>query len=57
MGVYPDFFHTDARERRDQARKLVAQGVDPSENRKVQKVAKEERSANGLEVVERERFA
>lgn len=57
MGVYPDVSLKDARERRDQARKLLAQDIDPGENRKVQKAAKEERSANSLEVVAREWFA
>lgn len=57
MGVYPDVGLKDARERRDQARKLLAQDIDPGENRKVQKAAKEERSANSLEAVAREWFA
>ena len=36
LGVYPDVSLKDARDRRDQARKLVADGVDPSEHRKAQ---------------------
>ena len=54
LGVYPDVSLQDARERRDQARKLVANGVDPSANRKAQKAAKAERAANSFEVVARE---
>ncbi len=46
-----------AREKRDNARKLLAGGIDPSENRKVQKAARVEQSANSFEVVAREWFA
>lgn len=56
MGVYPDVGLADARERRDEARKLVAQGIDPGENRKAQKAARDERAANSFEVVAREWF-
>lgn len=57
MGVYPDVGLALARERRDEARKLVALGVDPAENRKAQKAAQQERSANSFEVISREWFA
>ncbi len=57
MGVYPDISLSDARERRDEARKLVANGIDPSENRKAQKSAKTERAANSFEVIAREWYA
>lgn len=57
LGVYPDVGLKEARERRDEARKLVADGVDPSENRKAQKSAKADRAANSFEVVTREWFA
>jgi integrase len=56
LGVYPDVSLKDARQRRDDARKLLADGIDPSENRKA-KFAKSERSANSFEVVAREWFA
>lgn len=54
MGVYPDVSLKDARERREAARKLLASGVDPSENRKAQKSARTERAANSFEVIARE---
>ena len=54
LGVYPDVSLKDARERRDTTRKLLANGVDPSENRKVQKTAKQYRAANSFETVARE---
>ncbi|MEY4960678.1 MAG: hypothetical protein RL610_857 [Pseudomonadota bacterium] len=57
MGAYPDISLKDARARRDEARKLLANGIDPSENRKVQKAAKVERAANSFEVIAREWFA
>lgn len=57
LGVYPDVGLKIARERREAARKLVAEGVDPSENRKAMKSAKADRAANSLEVIAREWFA
>ena len=57
FGVYPDVGLKEARERRDAARKLLADGIDPGENRKVQKAAKVERAANSFEVIAREWFA
>ncbi|MCH8041891.1 MAG: integrase arm-type DNA-binding domain-containing protein [Nitrospinae bacterium] len=57
LGVYPDVSLKGARERRDEARKLLANGTDPSENRKAKKAAKVERAANSFEVVAREWFA
>jgi integrase len=56
LGVYPDVSLKDARERRNEARKLLANEIDPSENRKAQKAAKSEREANSFEVVAREWF-
>ena len=47
----------DARDRRDDARKLLANEVDPSENRKANKATKIERAANSFEVITREWFA
>jgi integrase len=57
LGVYPDVSLKDARGRRDTARKLLADGTDPSENRKAQKSARADRAANSFEVVAREWFA
>lgn len=57
LGIYPDVGLKEARERRDEARKLLADGVDPSDNRKAAKSAKVERAANSFEVVAREWFA
>ena len=54
LGAYPDTGLKDAREKRDAARKLLAAGVDPGEQRKAAKAAGEERAANSFEVVARE---
>lgn len=54
MGVYPDVPLAKARERRDEARKLLADGIDPSEHRKATKTARADRAANSFEVVARE---
>jgi integrase len=57
LGVYPDVRLKNARDRRDKARKLLANGIDPSENRKTQKAVHADRAANSFEVVAREWFA
>jgi integrase len=54
LGSYPDVGLKDARNRRDEARKLLADGVDPCEQRKAQKAAGEIRAANSFEVICRE---
>ncbi len=54
MGVYPDVSLKDARQRRDDARKQLANGIDPGENRKAVKAAKSDRAANSFEVIARE---
>ncbi len=57
LGTYPDTGLKDARTRRDDARKLLADGIDPGENRKAVKAARQERAANSFEVVAREWYA
>jgi integrase len=54
LGTYPDVGLKDARERRDQARKLLANGIDPAENRKALKAAREDAVSNSFEVIARE---
>lgn len=54
FGTYPDTSLKDARGRREDARKLLANGIDPGENRKATKAAKVGRSANSFEVICRE---
>lgn len=57
LGTYPDITLKQARERRDEARRLVASGIDPAEQRKAQKAAHASANANSFEVVAREWFA
>lgn len=57
LGTYPEVSLKDARQRRDDARKLLADGVDPGENRKAVKATKTEQAANSFEVIAREWFA
>lgn len=57
MGVYPDTGLADARTKRDTARKLLAQGVDPGAHRKAAKAAGEESASNSFETVAREWLA
>ena len=57
LGIYPDVSLARAREKRHEARTLLADGNDPSENRKAQKAARADRAAISFEVVAREWFA
>lgn len=54
LGTYPDVSLKSAREKRDEARKMLASGIDPSENRKATKATKELLAANSFEVICRE---
>ena len=72
LGVYPDIplasrFKTNekgdtteikgARKLRDEARELLAQGIDPGASRKALKAVKQGQAANSFEVIAREWFA
>jgi integrase len=54
LGTYPDVTLKGARDRRDEARKLLASGVDPGEHRKATKAARVTENANTFEVIARE---
>ncbi len=56
LGVYPDVTLKEARGKRDEARKLIANGVDPVRYRKITKVRRTEQAANSFEAVAREWF-
>lgn len=51
LGVYPTITLADARSRRDDARKLVAEGKNPSEVRKEQKLALQTESESAFEKI------
>lgn len=54
LGSYPSIGLADARQRREDARKLLANGVDPSEIKKAQKLSVRGETAESFEVVARE---
>lgn len=57
LGTYPEIGLRDARERRDEARRLLAEGIDPSDHRKATKSTRAQREANSFELVAREWYA
>ncbi len=56
LGVYPDVSLADAREKREEARRKVAAGINPSEQRKAEAIALIETAENSFEAVAREWF-
>ena len=56
LGTYPQISLAEARQKREQASILVAQGVDPSDTKKAQKVA-ETQETETFEVIAREWYA
>jgi len=57
LGVYPDVTLTKARERLEEARRMLADGLDPMAERKADKEATTERAKNSFEAVAREWLA
>ena len=57
FGSYPEISLADARKRREEARRLVANDIDPGEVKKAQKQAGEDRAANSFEVIAREWYS
>lgn len=57
FGTYPDVSLSEAHQRHAKARKLLAAGVDPGEQRKAERAAGADRAANSFEVVAREWLA
>lgn len=53
LGTYPSITLADARQRREEAKKLLANNVDPSEIKKAQKLARHSDKVNSFEVVAR----
>jgi integrase len=54
LGTYPDVSLAKAREAREEARRLLAEGMDPSAARQQEKRAKAEASANDFETLARD---
>ena len=57
LGVYPEVSLAKARQRRDKARELLADGIDPSIAKKEDKQAKADAAANTFEMVARDWLA
>lgn len=57
LGTYPEVSLSQARQRRDEARAQLAQGIDPSAKRKAVKQAKAVADANSFETIAREWYA
>jgi hypothetical protein len=57
IGKYPEISLAEARARRDESRKQLANGDDPSEVKKTERAARAEQLANSFEAVAREWFA
>ena len=57
LGTYPDITLAQARERHLEARRLLANGVDPGEAKRTAKEGKKAAAANSLEAIAREWFA
>lgn len=56
LGVYPDIGLKEARERREDAKKLLANGIDPSEHKKQQKEDYTAKHVNTFETIAKEWF-
>lgn len=56
LGAYPDVSLAQARDKRDNARKLLANDppIDPSETRKAERIAQQSNGENSFEIVARE---
>ena len=57
LGVYPETSLKEARVRYDETRKLLSDGIDPSQQRKVDKLVRAERSEYTFEKIGREWYA
>jgi integrase len=54
MGVWPDVSLTAARRKREEARELLAQGIDPGEARKAERLRRKTLAENTFEAIARE---
>ena len=54
LGTYPEIKLAGARVRRDEARELVANGINPSDTRKAEKTSTKSKASNSFEVIARE---
>ncbi|MDO9178189.1 MAG: integrase arm-type DNA-binding domain-containing protein [Agitococcus sp.] len=57
LGLYPSIGLLEAKEARDDARKLISKGIDPSEHRKEEKIASKTTTQNSFEAIANEWLA
>ena len=57
LGLYPSIGLLEAKEARDNARKLISKGTDPSEHRKEEKIASKTTTQNSFEAIANEWLA
>ena len=57
LGVYPDVSLKEARQRCEDARRMLTQEIDPSAHRQALKAARAQQASNSFEAVAREWFA
>ncbi len=57
LGDYPSVSLSDAREKCDEARKLVKLGISPVQNRQIERIKREQDSENTFEVIAKEWLA
>ena len=57
LGVHPETGLKEAREKRDEARKLIGNGVDPNDVKRAQKAAQGQATENSFQTVAMEWFA
>lgn len=57
FGVYPEVTLKEARDRRDESRRLLRSGVDPRETQKAEQSARADADTNSFEVIAREWFS
>ncbi len=56
LGTYPDVSLKEARQKREEARKMLGQGIDPGLQRKAEKQTQSGSAANAFETLAREWF-
>ncbi len=56
-GVYPEVTLKEARNKRDESRKALSNGIDPSTLKRVRKTAQQEANTNSFEAIAREWYA
>lgn len=51
LGVYPEISLADARQRRDEAKRQIANNIDPSEQKKLEKIERKSAVNNAFQAV------